>query len=153
MMILSIKESQAVSDLANLLYDFLPGSGHPTWKGHVSFKTVAQKVGVGSLWQPGSKLPMIVNLLEQTLDQRRHLFERLVLEVVRAGITYRQKNASPVTPEDIDQLNGTLLQLGFKFPDLWDPELHTSLRMDSGERASKKGGTCNSSGRVEDNRP
>ncbi len=62
-MSLSLKESRAVANPAELLYDFLPGSGDPGWKGHVSFKTVAEKVGVGDFWQPGSKLPMIAALL------------------------------------------------------------------------------------------
>ncbi len=46
-MALPLRESRAIADLAELLYDFLPGSGSPRWKGHVSFKTVAEKVGVG----------------------------------------------------------------------------------------------------------
>lgn len=135
---LSLKESRAVADLARLLYDFLPGSGNPKWSGHVSFKTVAQKVGVGDFWQPGSKLPMITALLECTLQERRQLFERLVLEVVRAGITYRQKRNEPITSDELDRLNGLLLEVGFKFPDLWDPEFRNSLRIDSGKRAKQR---------------
>ena len=41
-MALSLKESKAVSAMATLLYDFIPGSGDPKWKGHVSFKTIAE---------------------------------------------------------------------------------------------------------------
>ena len=67
-MALPLKESRAVRELADLLYDFLPGSGHSAWKGHVSFKSVAEKVGVGDFWQPGSKLPMLTALLERTLE-------------------------------------------------------------------------------------
>lgn len=44
---LSLKESRTVSDLADFLYGSLPGSGSSKRKGHVSFKTVAEKVGVG----------------------------------------------------------------------------------------------------------
>ena len=35
-MALPLKESRAVRELADLLYDFLPGSGNSAWKGHVS---------------------------------------------------------------------------------------------------------------------
>ena len=49
-MSLSLKESRAIAEMAELLYDFLPGSGSPKWKGHVSFKTIAEKVGVGDFW-------------------------------------------------------------------------------------------------------
>jgi len=136
-MSLSLRESQAINDMAELLYDFLPGSGNPSWKGHVSYKTVAEKIGVGDFWQPGSKLQMIANLLENTLDRRRHLFERLVLEIVRSGITYRKKRNKPIKLDDIDKLNGLLVEVGFKFPDLWDPDFHASLRIDGYERAKQ----------------
>ena len=86
-MSLSLKESRAVRDLAELLYDFLPGSGSVAWRGHVSFKSVAEKVGVGDFWQPGSKLPMLTALLERTLEFRRGRFEPLMVEIVRAGLT------------------------------------------------------------------
>jgi hypothetical protein len=136
-MALSLKESRAVSEMAELLYDFLPGSGSPKWKGHVSFKTVAEKVGVGEFWQPGSKTPMISALLEKTLEFRRGRFEPLILEIVRAGLTYRQKCGNPVTPEEIDKLNGIILEVGFKFPDLWDPDFKASLRVDASIRAKE----------------
>ena len=132
---LSLKESRAVADLAQFLYDFLPGSGYSRWKGHVSFKTVAEKVGVGDFWQSGSKLPMITSLLQRTLEHRRHVFEPLILEIVRAGIIYREKQGNPLRPEDIDNINGLILEVGFKFPDLWDPDFRNSLRLDSIERA------------------
>jgi len=134
-MSLSLKESRAVAEMAELLYDFLPGSGNPNWKGHVSFKTVAEKVGVGDFWQPGSKTPMIAALLERTLQFRRGRFEPLILELVRAGLTYRQKHGKPVTPEELDKLNGLIFEVGFKFPDLWDPDFKASLQTDAGARA------------------
>ena len=130
-----MKESQAVADIAEVLYDFLPGSGSNTWKGHVSFQSVADKVGVGDYWQPGSKTPMIVGLLERTLNYRRNLFESLILEIVRSGITYRKKRKNPIAPDDIDQLNGLIIEVGFKFPDLWDVEFKQSLATDGGKRA------------------
>jgi len=134
-MVLPLKHSRAVAEMAELLYDFLPGSGNPKWKGHVSFKTVAQKVGVGDFWQVGSKKPMIASLLGRTLEFRRDRFEPLLLEVVRAGLVYRQSQGNPVTPVEIDCLNGLVLEVGFKFPDLWDPGLKASLGADGKTRA------------------
>src|SRR3989304_2042727 len=139
-MALSLKESRAVTNLAELLYDFLPGSGNPGWKGHVSIKIVAEKVGVGDFWQPGSKLPMIAALLQRTLEYRRTHFERLILEIVRAALTYRDRQGRPIQPSEIDKLNGLLLEVGFKFPDLSDPDLVSSLRIDSGRRAKERVG-------------
>lgn len=137
-MSLTLKESNATAGLAETLYSFLPGSGDANWKGHISFKSVATKVGVGDFWQVGSKLPMICTIIERTLAERRQLFERLILEIVRAGIGYRQKQRNPIQPEEIDTLNGLILELGFKFPDLWDPAFRNSLLIDSGQRAKKR---------------
>ncbi len=80
---------------------------------------------------------MIIGLLEHTLDHRRSRFEPLMLEIVRAGLIYRQKQGNPVTPEEIDKLNGLILEVGFKFPDLWDPDFKASLRVDGGTRAKE----------------
>jgi len=134
----SLRMAQVISDMAEFLSDFLPGSGNPSWEGHVSFKTIAEKVGVGEYWQPGTKHPMIVNLLSKTLTHQRGLFERLVLEIVNAGIVYRRKQGHPIRPEDIDTLNGYILAVGFKFPDLWDAEFIASLRVDGGQRARER---------------
>ncbi|NQS97089.1 MAG: restriction endonuclease [candidate division Zixibacteria bacterium] len=136
-MALSLKESRSVADMAELLYDFLPGSGDPKWKGHLSFKTVAEKVGVSDFWQPGSKIPMITALIERTLEFRRGRFEPLILEIVRAGLVYRQKQGNPFKPEEIDRLNGLILEIGFKFPDLWDPDFKALLRDDGTTRAEE----------------
>ena len=127
-----------MADLAEVLYSFLPGSGNPSWKGHVSFKTVAEAVGVGNYWQPGSKQPMINALLTRTLESRRNRFEALILEIVRAGIGYRQKQRDPVTPAEIDRINGHLLEIGFKFPDLWDPGFKIVLGEEGPERAGAR---------------
>lgn len=136
-MSLKLKESRAIAEMADLLYGFLPGSGNAKWKGHVSFKTVADKVGVGDFWQPGSKTPMITALLERTLEFRRCRFEPLIVEIVRAGLIYRTKQGFPVKPEEIDKLNGLILELGFKFPDLWDPDFKAILAQDGSDRAKK----------------
>lgn len=136
-MALKLKESRAVAEMADLLYGYLPGSGNVKWKGHVSFKSVAEKIGVAEFWQPGSKTPMITALLERTLEFRRGRFEPLILEIVRGGLIYRAKQGFPVKPEEIDKLNGLILELGFKLPDLWDPDFKASLAQDGSSRAKE----------------
>jgi hypothetical protein len=136
-MALTLRESRAITEISEVLYEFLPGSGNPKWKGHISFKSVAEKVGVGDFWQPGSKTPMIAALLEKTLNFHRELFEPLILEIVRSGFSYRKKRGNPVTPNEIDTLNGLLLEVGFKFPDLWDTGFKDSLRANGGKRAKE----------------
>lgn len=136
-MALSLTQSRVLRELAETFYDFLPGSGSGAWKGHVSFKTVAAKVGVGDFWQPGSKIPMITALLEKSFEQRRGRFEPLVVEIVRSGLTYRQKSGTPVSAKEIEKINGLILELGFKFPDLWDPAFLQSLGASAAARAAK----------------
>lgn len=124
---LSMKQSLAVANMAKALYDFLPGSGHPSWKGHVNFGTVAKEAGVGDFWGGGSKLPAITKLLELTLENRAGCFERLVLTIVKRGIADRLKGKKPITRLEMMALNQMIREVGFKFPELWDEEFLNSL--------------------------
>ena len=137
-MSVTLKQSQALGQMAGVLYSFLPGSGHASWKGHVSFATVARDVGVGDFWQGGSKEPAIATLLERTLERRPERFEPLMLAIVKHGMTYRQKQGRPIQRDEIETLNRLLLDVGFKFPDLWLPEFLESLSGDALERAREK---------------
>ena len=50
-----MKDSQAIADLTNILYDFLPGSGNA----RLAFPIAAAQAGVERHWIPGSKRPAI----------------------------------------------------------------------------------------------
>ena len=65
---LPLREAQSVEDLADLFYDFLPGSGNLK----TAFPLAATEAGVGEFWVAGSKRPAIVQLLSATLEHRRH---------------------------------------------------------------------------------
>jgi len=134
---ISLKESTAIAAMSDVIYDFLPGSGSVRWKGHVTFGSVAAACDVGNYWPAGSKLPAIIALLRQTLQYRRDRFESLILEIVRSGIVYRKKQGKPITENEIKLLNGHILDVGFKFPSLWDPEFLASLRQGSTARAEQ----------------
>lgn len=123
----SLSQTQACSDIADLLGSFLPGSGSPQWKGHVSFATVAHGLGIGEFWQGGSKLRSLATLLDLTLKHRRGSFEPLILAVVSEGLLYRRKGGSPITREEIVRLNGLLRRVGFQFPSLLDANFLDSL--------------------------
>jgi len=135
-MVLSLKESRTCAEMAKVLYSFLPGSSVKSWTGYVCFQTIAEEVGVGSFWSRGSKEPAIATLLEKTLEYRRDLFEKLIICIVRAGIKNREKRNNPITEQEIIILNGLILDVGFKFPDLWDPLFLSSLRSGATERAA-----------------
>jgi hypothetical protein len=122
--------------LAECLSDFLPGSGAQAWKGHVTFGTVATRVGVGEFWSGvGSKSPRIAQLLEGTLHHRRERFEPLILGIVREGLLYRRRNGRPIAPGEIEKINGLILEIGFRFPDLWDEGFQAALSTDDVSRA------------------
>jgi hypothetical protein len=74
---------------------------------------------------------MIVELLNKTLQFKKDRFEPLILRIVRAGFVYRKKREMPINSSEIERLNGLLLELGFKFPDLWDPSFLAMLEPNS----------------------
>ena len=119
-MALTLEQPDAVTDIAGLLRDFLPGSGDRSWTGHVTFGSVAAQVGVGDFWPGGSKQKALVQLFSLTLEHRPTLFEKLIVEIVRAGLSYR-RGRNPVTKSEILDLNDAIRKLGFKFPELWSP--------------------------------
>ena len=134
-MVTSLKQAEAISNIAHVLYDFLPGSGRHEWKGHISFRSIAQSLGLGHYWQEGSKEPAIRSLLRMMLEREPLLFQKLILEIVDAGIPYCKKNDKPIRSKQVKTLNGYLLELGFKFPALWDKDFWSSLDGDSTKRA------------------
>lgn len=120
---LSFHEAQAVEDLADLFYDFLPGSGNS----RTAFPLAAAQAGVGELWIPGSKRPAIVQLLTATLEQRRSLFTKLIVAIVRQAMTYRRGKGNPLSRAEIDRLNTLLPGVRFKIPELQDPNFLNSF--------------------------
>jgi hypothetical protein len=137
-MSISLKESRVCAEIAKAIYDFLPGSGSSKWRSHVTFGSVAGRVGVGHYWQGGSKEPAIARLLELTLEHRRECFEPLILNVVKEGIKYRQRNGRPIREDEIKVLNGLIVEVGFKFPTMWDPSFLASLRQEGTVRAADR---------------
>lgn len=136
-MALSLRESNGVQALAHAVQAFLPGSGAGHWKGHVTFGTVAQRAGVGEFWATtGSKVPRLIQLFERTLEHRRSRFEPLIISIVKEGLRYRA-GANRITADEIRLVNGHIAQIGFKFPELWDPALLDALTVDDATRAMR----------------
>lgn len=126
-MSLSLAQSQTVNELADQLYDFLPGKPHPFADSAISFAGVAGELGLGRYWTAGSKLPAITALLIGTLEHHEERFCDLVLEVVRRGMRYRMSKGDTITREEISQLNGLIAQVGFKIPELHAPDFLRGL--------------------------
>ncbi len=124
---MNLKEIQAATELADLLYEFLPGKPHPYGKQEVSFPGCAAKLGLSQFWQDGSKKSAIIFLLQNTLERARGKFCNLVIEIVKTAIPYRQQKKNPVTREEILALNKKIAEVGFKIPELWDDSFLQSL--------------------------
>jgi hypothetical protein len=58
--------------------------------------------------------------------------------IVREGLLYRQGKGKPVTPAEIEQINGLILEIGFRFPDLWDEGFRAGLAVDDASRAKER---------------
>lgn len=126
---LSFREAQSVEDLADLLYDFLPGSGNS----RTAFPLAAAQAGVGEFWIPGSKRPAIVQLLSGTLEYRRSNFTKLITAIVRQAMTYRRGKGNPLTRAEIDRLNSLLPGVEFKIPELLEPAFLNSFERGKAE--------------------
>jgi hypothetical protein len=132
-------ESQAITELAEILYDFLPGKPHPFSDQSISFPGVASKLGLSQFWRAGSKKPAIAQLLRYTLERNRGQFCDLILEIVQAGMVYRSSKNTPVSVDDIRLLNSVIERVGFKIPELWDPKFLDMLpRSKSNEHAETR---------------
>jgi hypothetical protein len=133
---ISLAETQAVTELARFLYDFLPGTpfGDPS----VSFSGAAHAVGLAEFWPGGSKLPAVRALIEATLDRRRDRFCDLMVAVVQRGIAYRSKKNNPLTRDNLCELNDLIARVGFKIPELWDPKFLDSLPRSSTDQSVKE---------------
>jgi hypothetical protein len=132
---LSLKQSQAVAELAHYVYDFLPGKPHPYADQTISFQGVAQEVGLARFWSGGSKEPAVAQLFTRTLEYQERDFVRLIVLMVRRGIVYRQNKGDPITREEIEGLNGIITRVGFKFRELHDPKFLDTLPRDPSVRA------------------
>lgn len=131
---LSFREAQTVEDLADLFYDFLPGSGN----NKTAFPLAAAQAGVADLWVPGSKRPAIVQLLTSTLEHRRSCFTKLVVAIVRQAMTYRSGKGHPLTRAEIERLNSLLPGVEFKIPELLDAGFLNSFAPTQTEASSKQ---------------
>ena len=97
----SLAELQSVQNLADILYDCLPGSGN----GRTAFPLAAKQAGVGEFWEPGSKRPSIVALLTRTLTHKRNRMTPLMTAIVQQALTYRRGKGNPLTRNEIEGIN------------------------------------------------
>lgn len=117
-MSLDLNKLNALEALAGLMSTFLPASGADTWRNHQTFGTIAKELGIETLWEQsaGNKRQRLHGLFEKTLRTRPELFERLIQGIFSRGLTYRKRQGQPITTEELRQIRGHILTLGFRFP-------------------------------------
>lgn len=135
---LTLQETQAVTELAEAIYSFLPASAHPYSKPRVDFSTVAKDIGIENLWPGGSKLPAIQTLLEATLRTRRDRFCPLMICITKEALKYRNKKGNPITQEEMNKLNRLIVGVGFRIPELVDLNFISRLPKEKPELIKEK---------------
>jgi len=132
---LSPLETSTITALVRVLVDFLPGNPHPYANAQISFRGAAADAGLPSnFWSDGSKGPALALLLERTLLYRRSSFCKLLSTIVSRALVYRQQKKNPLRRGEVEQMNAAVARLGFKIPELWDPEfLHSLVGAASGD--------------------
>jgi len=121
--------------MAEVLAEFLPYSGAFENRGQVTYRTIAVSLGMGNFWAKMSKRQGIATLLERILEHRRDIFENFILKSVSEGLKYRQKEQRPIQRQEIEALNGHILEVGFKFPELWEFGFLSSLEIGATAKA------------------
>lgn len=134
-MSLTLQQSNAVTGMATIMAEFIPYSGAFEAKGQVTTRSLCRKLGIERYWEKASKTRGLSVLMERILDHESSKFEPYIIETVREGIRYRQKNNNPITRREIENLNGLILEVGFKFSSLWDADFLKSLELGYADRA------------------
>ena len=124
---LTLTQETVLNELAGHLYRFLPGKGHIYAIQNISFEGVAAALNLNQFWPGGSKQPAISTLLCRTLEHRSGQFCPLIVEVVRRGMSYCSNKSEPITREEIKRINDLVEKVGFKIPELWEPQFLDGL--------------------------
>ena len=119
---IDLSKGKYMADLANSLYSWLPGSSSPFGKIY-TFGDIAREYGL--IWNEGSKLPALQNLLEQA--ESKSILPKVVLTVAVNGLKYRSKKNEPITMHEVETLNSIMMKLGYKIPELNDEKFLSSL--------------------------
>ena len=133
---LSLAQTQHINRLADVLYEFLPGTPHPYADPAVSFRGVARDLKVSRDWKSGSKLGSITFLLSSVFQRDRARFATLLREVVQRGLAYREAK-NPVKRGELDEINDLVQKLGLRVKELHDPAFLNSLPGSPTRKASE----------------
>jgi len=119
-MTLSLVQSQAITDIANLVVDFLPASFNNT----TSFPIAAKNAGAERHWSyEGGKRGSVARMLKASYEENPRKMLAIIKQIVELGLIYRtKKDKIPITRSEIITLNELIRRLGYEISSLNDPE-------------------------------
>jgi hypothetical protein len=108
---LTLSQKKIVSDLSDILYDFLPASGNDKF----SFPIAAQNADLYKFWSNdfSNKREMIRSLLTLTFLSEPENFSRLICEIVSLSI-----DRGRISDNEIQNLDKCLMRLGVRISEL-----------------------------------
>lgn len=117
-MSLSLAQSQIITEMANLVTDFLPASFNNT----TSFPIAARNAGVERHWAyAGGKRGSVARMFKACYEEHPHKLLAVIKQIVDLGLTYRiRSEKGPISRREIESLNDLLLQLKLKIVSLND---------------------------------
>ncbi|WP_376988342.1 restriction endonuclease [Bosea sp. R86505] len=117
-MSLSLAQSQIITEMANLVTDFLPASFNNT----TSFPIAARNAGVERHWAyTGGKRGSVARMFKACYNEHPHKLLAVIKQIVDLGLTYRiRSDKGPISRIEIEKLNELLLQLNLKIVSLND---------------------------------
>lgn len=122
---LSLAQSQTLTEIANLVVDFLPASFNNT----TSFPIAARNAGVERYWHyEGGKRGSVARMFKGAYQEHPHKLLAVVKQIVDLGLVYRSRSdKEPITRREVQRLNELLLDLGLRVVSLSDPAFLSRL--------------------------
>jgi len=124
-MSISLAQSQTLTEIANLVTDFLPASFNNT----TSLPIAAKNAGVEKYWSyEGGKRGSIARMFKGAYAEKPFKFLAVLKQIVDLGLVYRSKgDKTPISRDEIVQLNKLLLRLDLQIVSLNQPDFLARL--------------------------
>jgi len=119
-MTLSLVQSQTITEIANLVADFLPA----TFNNTTSFPIAAKNAGVERYWSyEGGKRGSVARMLKASYEENPRKMLAVIKQIVELGLIYRsKKDKNPIARSEIITLNELIRRFGYEISSLNDPE-------------------------------
>lgn len=113
---LKVGQGHIITEIANLLADFLPA----TFNNTTSFPIAARNAGVEHLWSyQGGKKGSVARMLKAAYEDNPRKMLRAIKQIVDLGLGYRSRGDKvPISRQEVELLNELLLRLKLRIESL-----------------------------------